>query len=412
MKNNDQHKRERRRKLLLILPLLVLPFLTMLFWAMGGGSATTSATTDKKGFNIKLPAAQLKEDKDMDKLNYYDQAALDSTKLDEMRRKDPNYRFASKDSTGSQTASASRLQIDNYQSPQEEKVYKRLEQLQRAISNPAPVSQGREDNTPAAPASAARYEAELAQMMAPLETSSQPDPEMQQISGMLENILDLQYPERMEQKLKAESAKNRGRIYGVTTMQEQQLIGSLGPSSALHDGFGSGTQHNGFFGLEQQGNNMVDNAVSATVAETQTVVNGSTVKMSLAQDIYVNGKKIPKNTYIYGTASLKGERLAIEITTIRHGNSIYPVELAVYDLDGLTGIYIPGAINRDVAKSSADRSVQTLGVTTLSDSWGAQAAGAGIEAAKGLFSRKVKLIKVTLKAGYSVLLRDEKQKDN
>jgi hypothetical protein len=64
-----------------------------------------------------------------------------------------------------------------------------------------------------------------------------------------------------------------------------------------------------------------------------------------------------------------------------------------------------------VAKSSADRSVQTLGVTTLSDSWGAQAAGAGIEAAKGLFSRKVKLIKVTLKAGYSILLRDEKQKE-
>lgn len=85
--------------MLLILPLLVLPFLTMLFWAMGGGSETTSATTDKKGFNIKLPAAQLKEDKDMDKLNYYDQAALDSTKLDEMRRKDPNYRFASMDST-------------------------------------------------------------------------------------------------------------------------------------------------------------------------------------------------------------------------------------------------------------------------------------------------------------------------
>lgn len=412
MKNNDQQKRKRRRKLLLVLPLLVLPFVTMLFWAMGGGSATTSATTDKKGFNIKLPAAQLKEDKSMDKLNYYDKAALDSTKLDEMRRKDPNYRFASKDSTASRTGGASGLQMDNYQSPQEEKVYKRLEQLQRAISNPAPVSQGREDKAPAAPASAARYEAELAQIMAPLETSSQPDPEMQQISGMLENILDLQYPERMEQKLKAESAKNRGRIYGVSTAQDQQVIGSIDQLLTYEDGFGRGTQHSGFFGLEQQGYNMMDNAVSATVAETQTVVNGSTVKMSLNQDIYVNGNKIPKNTYVFGTASLKGERLAIEITNIRHGNSIYPVELTVYDLDGLTGIYIPGAINRDVAKSSADRSVQTLGVTTLSDSWGAQAAGAGIEAAKGLFSKKVKLIKVTLKAGYSVLLRDEKQKDN
>jgi conjugative transposon TraM protein len=411
MKNNDQRK-ERTRKLLLILPLLVLPFLTMLFWAMGGGSATNAGVVNKKGFNIKLPAAQIKDDQAMDKLNYYDQAALDSTKLDEMRKKDPNYRFAAQDTTENTTGEVAGLRMDSYHDPQEEKVYKRLEQLQRAINKPPVTAQEPESGTAPAAANAARYETELAQMLQPTETALQPDPEMQQISGMLENILDLQYPERMEQKLKAESAKNRGRIYGVATQQEKEVVGLIDPPSTVQEGFGRGTQHSGFYGLEQQGSALQENAITATVAETQSVVNGSTVKMHLAQDIYVNGTKIPRNTYVYGTASLKGERLAIAITTIRHGNSIYPVELAVYDLDGLTGIYIPGAINREVAKSSADRSVQTLGVTTLSDSWGAQAAGAGIEAAKGLFSKKVKLIKVTLKAGYSVLLRDEKQKDN
>jgi hypothetical protein len=40
---------------------------------------------------------------------------------------------------------------------------------------------------------------------------------------------------------------------------------------------------------------------------------------------------------------------------------------------------------------------------------GTQATSAGIEAAKTLFSKKVKLIKVTVKAGYQVLLYDEKQ---
>ena len=91
---------------------------------------------------------------------------------------------------------------------------------------------------------------------------------------------------------------------------------------------------------------------------------------------------------------------------------MFPVELTVYDLDGLHGIYMPGAINREVAKASADRSVQTLGVPSLDDSWGAQAAGVGIEAAKTLFSKKAKLVKVVVKAGYQVLLRDEKQKQN
>jgi hypothetical protein len=56
--------------------------------------------------------------------------------------------------------------------------------------------------------------------------------------------------------------------------------------------------------------------------------------------------------------------------------------------------------------------MQTIGLASLDPSWQAQAAGAGIEAAKTLVSRKVKLVKVTVKAGYQVLLRDEKQKQS
>lgn len=413
MKNNNPQQKSRTRKLLLILPLLVLPFVTMLFWAMGGGSATEQGAGTQKGFNLTLPSAQFKEGKEPDKLNYYDQASLDSTKLDELRRKDPNYRFTGQDSAVANTVGeGGGLRMDHYQSPQEEKVYKRLEQLQQAINQPAPIAQNRSAAERMPAESAANYEAQLRQMLQPMDEPSQPDPEMEQISGMLDNILNLQYPERMEQKLKAESVKNRGRIYAVASTQEHEVIGSISsPVRAQAGTFGSSVQH-GFYGLEQQSAALHDNAIAAVIAGTQNVVNGATVKLALTQDIYVNGNKIPKNTYVYGVAGLKGERLTVAITSIRHGSSIYPVELAVVDLDGLDGIYIPGAINREVAKSSADRSVQTLGVTTLSDSWGAQAAGVGIEAAKGLFSRKVKLIKVTLKAGYAVLLKDEKQKDN
>ncbi|MBA2563227.1 MAG: conjugative transposon protein TraM, partial [Chitinophagaceae bacterium] len=111
-------------------------------------------------------------------------------------------------------------------------------------------------------------------------------------------------------------------------------------------------------------------------------------------------------------ADLNGERLAIKINSIRYRNSLFPVELSVFDLDGLDGIYIPGAITRDVAKQSADRAAQQIDLTTINPSISAQAASAGIEAAKTLFSKKVKLVKVTVKAGYQVLLRDEKQKQS
>lgn len=86
------------------------------------------------------------------------------------------------------------------------------------------------------------------------------------------------------------------------------------------------------------------------------------------------------------------------------------MQLSIVDMDGIEGVYVPGAITRDVAKGSADRAVQGIGFTTLDPSLGAQAANAGIEAAKTLLSKKAKLVKVTVKAGYQVLLRDEKQK--
>jgi conjugative transposon TraM protein len=418
MKSNDQLRKDRRRKLLWLLPLLVLPFATLFFWAVGGGAATPPDAKSEKGFNLKLPSARLNDDETLDKLNYYDQAALDSSKVEELRKKDPNYRYDSLQTEKDSVTAPRRyggLAVSHFQSPQEKQVYERLEALQRAVSSPPPARASIPASNPVLQRPddvSTSQAAQLEEMMLSMSMESQPDPELEQIGGMLESILDIQYPERMEQKLRAASSAERGRVYPVATQKETTVITTLdGREPSAGGTFSTGSRHNGFFSLEQSDAQAEENAVQAVVAETQVVVNGSTVKMQLGQDIYINGKKIPKNTYVYGTASLKGERLTIEITSIRHGNSLFPVELKVYDLDGLDGIYIPGAINRDVAKSSADRSVQTLGVTTLSDSWGAQAAGAGIEAAKGLFSRKVKLVKVTLKAGYNILLRDEKQKE-
>jgi len=43
----------------------------------------------------------------------------------------------------------------------------------------------------------------------------------------------------------------------------------------------------------------------------------------------------------------------------------------------------------------------------MNQSLKAQATNAGIQAAKGLFSKKIKLVRVTVKAGYKILLKDD-----
>jgi conjugative transposon TraM protein len=159
-----------------------------------------------------------------------------------------------------------------------------------------------------------------------------------------------------------------------------------------------------------QASSNVQNAIEAVIHETQTVVTGATIKMRLLNDVFINGTTVPKDNFIYGVANLSGDRLRIQINGIRYQNHLFPVALNIYDTDGLEGVNVPGAVTRDVAKQSADRSMQNIGLSGVDPSWQVQAAGAGVEAAKSLFSKKVKLVKVTLKAGYKILLYDEKQK--
>jgi len=83
--------------------------------------------------------------------------------------------------------------------------------------------------------------------------------------------------------------------------------------------------------------------------------------------------------------------------------------MKVFDQDGLSGIYVPGAIARDAAKEGTDQAIQGYDPLSYDPSLGAQAATAGLTMAKGFFSKKVKLVKVTVKAGYAVLLLNGNQ---
>jgi conjugative transposon TraM protein len=418
----------RQQKFMLALPLLALPFITLMFWALGGGKMEEAKGEIKAqtGFNNKLPDANLKEAKQKDKMGYYDQALIDSLKFDELVRNDPNYNTGTQGdsmSYGQPTANGFQSSVNkglntsiynngSHNDPNSEMIYRKLAQLNQELQRPASAGSERQeaDNSPYGnrqntSASVNRQDIDRLQaMMQSMGQSEGEDPEMQQLNGMLEKIIDIQNPGRVQEKMKKNSDLKRGQIYAVQGNKKDVKI-------SLLDDTVSNSQ-NGFYSLTEDVADETQNAIQAVVHQTQTIIEGSTVKLRLVDDVVINGTTIPKDNFAFGIASLKGERLGIEIKSIRYKNSLFPIELSVFDMDGLDGIYIPGAITRDVAKQSADRSMQNIGMNSLDPSFGAQAADAGIEAAKSLFSKKIKLVKVTVKAGYQVLLRDEKQKPN
>ena len=151
------------------------------------------------------------------------------------------------------------------------------------------------------------------------------------------------------------------------------------------------------------------NTISACVHNNQTVMDGQTVRFRLLEPMSVSGREIPRNALVVGTAKLQGERLSIIISSLGYRGSIIPVELSVYDTDGQAGIFIPGSMERSAAKEIVAGMGTSAGSSmNFSTDAGAQLAadlGKGlIQGTSQYFAKKMRTIKVHLKAGYKVLL--------
>jgi len=127
----------------------------------------------------------------------------------------------------------------------------------------------------------------------------------------------------------------------------------------------------------------------------------------LLDSAIINGQTIPKGTLIYGAGNLYNQRLTVTIKNIGLGNTILPVDLTVFDKnDALEGISVPEAVTGDAMKEGANDGLQNMQLMSLDGSLSAQAATAGINATKGLFSKKIKRVKGKIKDGHLVLLRN------
>jgi conjugative transposon TraM protein len=409
--NNRSAQFLRKRKFYLVVPLLVLPFVTLAFWAMGGGREKTDDAKAVTGLNLQLPDAKLKDDKNFDKLSFYNLADKDSLKHVEDVRNDPNYK---PDTNLKVLELVTKPEYKSViQSPfgnngvdaNEQKIYKKISELRQQINTPTenkayqnspPVNNVNEQFT--------QQVDKLQGMMQTMNDKPEKDTEIEQMGSMLDKIITIQHPDRIKD-IKEKSIKNKQQVFSVQTSSNNEGITLLQLRSS--DTIKRKARNNFYDGDNSLMNEAVeDHAIEAVVHETQTLVSGATIKLRLSNDIYINGILIPKGNFIYGIASLESERLSVNINAVRYQNNLLPVALQVYDMDGLAGIHIPGSISIDVAKQSSEQSLQNIDVTTLDPTIAAQAVNTGIQAAKTLLAKKIKLVKVTLKAGYKVLLKD------
>lgn len=151
------------------------------------------------------------------------------------------------------------------------------------------------------------------------------------------------------------------------------------------------------------------NTIAAVVANNQSVTDGESVKLRTTEPMWVGSRLIPRNTVIVGSARVQGERLEIEISSIECEGSIYDVELQVYDSDGQEGINIPNSMESDALHEIGANMGSMMGSSiNISTNTGAQIAsdvGRGlINGVSQYLNKKLRTVKVHLKAGYRVML--------
>ena len=155
------------------------------------------------------------------------------------------------------------------------------------------------------------------------------------------------------------------------------------------------------------------NTIPACVYGAQSVTDGQAVRLRLLEPMAVAERIIPRNAVVVGTAKIQDERLDIGITSLEYDGTIIPVELAVYDTDGQPGIFIPNSMEMNAVREVAANMGGNLGSSiNISTNAGAQLAsdlGKGlIQGTSQYIAKKMRTVKVHLKAGYRVMLYQDR----
>lgn len=156
------------------------------------------------------------------------------------------------------------------------------------------------------------------------------------------------------------------------------------------------------------------NTISACVATDQSVTDGQSVRLRTLEPMWIGNSLLPKNTSIVGVARLQGERLEIKIENIEALGCIMEVDLSVYDSDGQEGINIPNSMESDALHEIGANMGSTMGSSiNLTTNAGAQLAS---DVGKGLINgvsqylnKKLRTVKVHLKSGYKIMLKQNEQ---
>lgn len=387
----------KKNKALFILPLVLLPFLMLIFYILGGGSPagddseSNQNTENWQGANYTIPQAESSIEIE-DKLEAYesqrDQVSTTDYHILEIpdSMKELNeVLLLTEDSTEITGTNAEEQLNVNVSNNLLAHIKQKEQEINREL-NP-PVRKTGKTNKPTgrnqiSPKSTNKTKRENNQSTVVLQKTG-----IEQLDKVFEENIVL-------------SRQNDSLKFTLEQIQQQQLEEER--------------KQNARFTLEKKNSSgfqkeeTKSNLIKAEIYETTTVLDGNRVKLRLLEDARIDGMKISRGTFFYGICKVKNERLNIAISQIPAGETFLPVDLAIHDLDGLPGLYVPGNAARKVTREVGS-STNTSSLFGMTDN---PLTYAGIRAADRTTQtllKRVRLKKVTVRKNTLVYLINQNQ---
>lgn len=170
-----------------------------------------------------------------------------------------------------------------------------------------------------------------------------------------------------------------------------------------------------FHSVQSQNNKSVidKNTLKVCVHNTCLLRERETVALRLLENAQVGNLSLPENTLLTAFARIQGNRLQLTVTSIAYKEQIMAVKLSAFELDGQEGVFIPGSAEMNAIKEVAANMGSSTGQSfTFSASAGQQLAadlGKGVlQGTSKYLNKKIREVKVTLKAGHLLYLVQSK----
>lgn len=99
--------------------------------------------------------------------------------------------------------------------------------------------------------------------------------------------------------------------------------------------------------------------IKAVIDENIQGYLGSRIRFRLLENINVGKYKISKGTFLYGQISgFSLQRVNLNVISVLHEGKILPVNLSVFDMDGMQGLYVPQSNFREMLREMGANSMQ------------------------------------------------------